>query len=112
MGLIEAGVGELVARTLVASVREAARYAGGGGRAEARELLTAAVRGALSEGQTTVIDFLVKDGDDALPLAALARSVIALHDLSREDAKKIVDALSQAGRGVDGALAILEAAAR
>lgn len=111
-GLIDAGVGEVAARAMVGALREGARWAASNERAEAAAVLAAAGRGSLSEAQSFVIDFLTSRADEALPLATLARAVIAAKELSSREARGIVASLSQVGGGVDGALKILEASVR
>jgi hypothetical protein len=109
-GLVEAGMGESVARALVTALRVGGQAATG--RAAAEALVTPEIRGTLSEAQSLVIQFLLDGADEALPLSAIARAVIDLGGLSMDDARQIVASLSQVGSGVDGALSVLEAAAR
>lgn len=111
-GLIDAGVGEVAARTLVGALREGARWAATNERADAAAVIAAAGRGSLSEAQSFVLDFLTRQADEALPLATLARAVLGAKELSSAEARGIVASLSQVGGGVDGALRILEASVR
>jgi hypothetical protein len=104
--LLAAGVGELAARAIVAALRE------GGGSTSGSGVADAIAGVALTEAQAWLIDFLGKKADPSLPVGALARAVIALRDLSRDDAQKIAASLSARTGGVDAALAMLETAAR
>jgi hypothetical protein len=102
--LVEAGVGRTAANAIVAALRE--------GAGERREGVSAAVGGAaLNAAQALVIDFLSRSGDEALPLVALARAVVALGDLREAEARKIVGALATPSGGVEAALSMLEASA-
>ncbi|MCK6547481.1 hypothetical protein L6R52_16655, partial [Myxococcota bacterium] len=116
-GLVDAGVGEGLARTLVASVRGVATTALDGERREARALADAAIRAGLGEAQRSVVSFLVAEASDALPLVSLVRSVLAMPTLTRQDAATLIDHLRAPGRaavaspsGLDAALATLRAA--
>lgn len=60
-GLVDAGVGEGLARTLVASVRGVASAALDGEKKEARALAETAIRAGLGEAQRAVVDFLVTE---------------------------------------------------
>lgn len=118
-GLIEAGVSEVMARTLVSGLRAAAELSAGSERREASALLTAGVRAGLGEGQRQLVDFLLQEASDALPLLELVRSALAMPGLSTAQAAAVVDALrrpteappgSPSASGVEAALAFLSAA--
>lgn len=118
-GLIEAGVSEVMARTLVSGLRAAAEISAASERREAAALVTAGVRAGLGEGQRRLVDFLLQEASDALPVLDLVRSALAMPGLTIESAAAVVDALrkptvpppgSRSTSGVGAALAVLSAA--